>query len=241
VSDRRTISILLVLVATLILQGCGASGDDGEPSSSLPPVDQVLSAASARMAGTEAMRFSLEVDGNTYIDSARSIQLLAARGELLRPDKVAVEFRIALFGAGTVTIRMVTIGSNSWTTDLLTGAWTTAPPEFGYNPSVLYDNQQGLGPVMGRLQDPVLESQETIDGRDAYRVTGSATSETMGPLTSNTMTGEPVDLTLWIDIETSDLLRVVVAEPDTSGKSDPATWTMNLSDHDEPVPIEPPI
>lgn len=240
-SHCRFVALLMVLALTVTTVGCGSSAQDQDPDTSLPAVNDVLAAASTRMADTEAMRFSLDVEGDTFIDSAGTIQLVAARGELVRPDKVAVEFRISLFGAGTVTIRMVTIGTSSWTTDLLTGAWSTAPPEFGYNPSILYDNQQGLGPVMGRLQNPVLDGREAIDGRDAYRVTGTASGETMGPLTSQTMTGEPVGLTLWIDAETLNLLRVIVSEPESSGKDDPATWTMDLSDHDQPVPIEPPI
>ncbi len=186
------------------------------------------------------MRFALEVEGETYVDATRTIQLLAARGNLARPNKVAVDFQVELFGTGTVTIKMITVGPDSWTTDLLTGEWGTAPPEFGYNPAVLFDNQQGLGPVMGRLQNPVLQGREEIDGREAYKVSGTASAATMGPLTSNTMSGDPIGLDLWIDTETSDLLRVVVREPENSGKDQPAVWTMRLTDHDEQVSIDPP-
>jgi len=93
---------------------------------------------------------------------------------------------------------------------------------------------------MGRIQDPVLLGHESIDGHDALRVSGTASQATMGPLTSNTMTGEPVGLDLWIDSTTSNLLRVIVTEPASSGKDNPATWTMNLSDHDQPVSIDAP-
>jgi lipoprotein LprG len=230
----------MLFVCSMFVVGCGSSSDNenaGEPNAS---VDDILAAASTRMAETQSLRFSLDVEGETFIDPAGSIQLVAARGELARPDKVAVDFQVRLFGTGTVTIKMITVGESSWTTDLLTGDWTIAPPEFGYNPSVLYDNQQGLGPVMGRLQNPALQGREDVGGRDVFRVSGTASEATMGPLTSNTMTGEPVGLQLWIDSQTWDLLRVVVTEPESSGKDDPATWTMNLSNHDEQVSIEPP-
>lgn len=230
----------LFLIFVMLAVGCGSSSDNESSGEAEISVHDVLAAASARMAETQSLRFSLDVEGETFVDNAGSIQLVAARGELARPDKVAVDFQVRLFGTGTVTISMITIGTSSWTTDLLTGDWTTAPPEFGYNPSVLYDNQQGLGPVMGRLQDPVLLGREDVDGREVFRVSGTASEATMGPLTSNTVTGEPVGLDLWIDTTTWDLLRVVVTEPESSGKTDPATWTMNLSDHDEQVSIEPP-
>lgn len=231
----------MLLAVAIVLTGCGSNADTETTQEPAASVDDVLAAASARMAKTQSLRFSLDIEGETFVDTAGSIQLVAARGDLARPDKVAVDFQVRLFGTGTVTIKMITIGGSSWTTDLLTGDWNTAPPEFGYNPSVLYDNQQGLGPVMGRLQNPVIKGQEHLDGLPVYRVSGTASEATMGPLTSNTMTGEPVGLELWIDPLTWNLLRVIVTEPDSSGKDEPATWTMNLSNHDEQVSIEPPI
>lgn len=238
---RRSLLTMMVLAVTLVLSGCGPGEEADTTPEAESTAEEILAAASARLSETQSLRFSLDIEGETYIDNAGTIRLVAARGDLARPDKVAVDFQVQLFGTGTVTIKMITIGSESWTTDLLTGEWSTAPPEFGYNPSVLYDNQEGLGPVMGRLQDPVLHGVEDLDGTEVYRVSGTASQETMGPITSNTMTGEPVGLELWIDAANWNLHRVVVTEPESSGKDEPATWTMNLSNHDEQVSIEPPI
>lgn len=229
-----------LVVLSVAFAGCGSNADTSKTPVSEASANEILVAASSKLAATQSLRFSLAIDGETFVDSAGTIQLVAARGTLARPNKVAVDFQVRLFGAGTVTIRMITIGASSWTTDLLTGDWNTAPPEFGYNPSILYDNQQGLGPVMGRLHDPILQGREDLDGHKAFRITGTASEATMGPLTSNTMTGEPVGLELWIDVTTSNLLRVIVSEPESSGKDDPAVWTMNLSDHNDQVSIEPP-
>ncbi|MEJ7901364.1 MAG: LppX_LprAFG lipoprotein, partial [Thermomicrobiales bacterium] len=81
---------------------------------------------------------------------------------------------------------------------------------------------------------------EDIHDREAYHVTGTATSEIIAPLTAGTMTGDEVDVELWIDVETSDLLRVKVIEPESEAKENPATWEMNLSAFNEMVTIEPP-
>lgn len=238
---RRFLLSIIVGVVSVVLVGCGSGGEADPTQEPEITAEEILAAASARMAETQSLRFSLDIEGETYIDSAGTIRLVAARGDLARPDKVAVDFQVQLFGTGTVTIKMITIGSDSWTTDLVTGEWSTAPPEFGYNPSVLYDNQEGLGPVMGRLQNPVLHGREDLEGTEVYRVSGTGSQETMGPITSNTMTGEPVGLELWIDATNWNLHRVVVKEPESSGKDEPATWTLNLSNHDEQVSIEPPI
>lgn len=203
-------------------------------------IPSLLKAASQRLATIESLHFKLDVEGQTYIDADGAIQLRAAEGDLARPDKVAVEFQVNLLGTATVSIKMITIGPDSWTTDLITGNWGDAPPEFGYNPSVLYDNQNGLGPVMGKLESAEYAGIEDIDGREAHRLTGTATAEIIAPLTAGTMTGDNVGIELWIDTETSDLLRVRVVEPESEDKDDPATWLMTLSAFNDPVTIEPP-
>ena len=203
-------------------------------------VTTVLERASLRLADVQSLHFTLEVEGETIIDDDGALRLESAEGDMARPDKVAVEFRISILGAGSVSIKMVTIGDQSWTTDLITGNWGDAPPEFGYNPAVLYDNQDGLGPVMGRLQNAAIEDTDEVDGREAYVITGTVAPAVISRLTADTMGGENVSIRLWIDQETSDILRVVLQEDDTSPKDEPARWTLNLSKFNQDVNIEPP-
>jgi hypothetical protein len=152
-----------------------------------------------------------------------------------------VEFQVSLFGAGSVSIRMISIGPKAWTTDLLTGNWGVAPAEFGYDPTVLYDNQNGLGPVMGRIEQPTLLGTEDVRGRTAHHIAGTVSEETIALVTSETMTGSGIAIELWIDAETSDLLRLRLTEPEDNGKANNAVWTMDLTDHGKQVSIEPPI
>jgi hypothetical protein len=221
--------------------GC-ASALLGRPALADEKLDAaaILSNASQRLAETNSLHFTLEIEGTTYIDESESIQLESAEGDLARPDKVATEFKVSLFGVSTVSIRMITIGESSWTTDLITGNWTEAPPEFGYNPSVLYDNQNGLGPVTGKMTGTKVAGTESIDGQDSWHVTGIASGEIMEPITAGTMAGNEIGVELWIDKETFDIHRVKVVEPKTDDKDDPATWTLNLSEFDEKVTIEAP-
>jgi len=204
-------------------------------------VNEVLANASTRLAEVESLHFTLDVEGETWIDETQTLQLESAEGDLARPDKVSVEFKVSLFGAGTVSIKMITVGEESWTTDLITGNWGEAPPEFGYDPSVLYDNQDGLGPVMGKLDDPQLDGTEDVGDREAWHIAGTTDSDVIEPLTAGTMSGEDVTIELWIDTETNDLLRVKVIEPDNPDKDKPATWILELSEFNEKVTIEPPI
>jgi len=230
----------MIIGAVAILTGCGVEDSTSiAPSESLDAVT-LLSQASDSLAETETLRFNLEIDGDTFVDEAGTIRLLAARGDLARPDRVDVEFQVELLGAQTVSIRMITIDDEAWTTNLLSGAWEPSPEEFGYNPTVLFDDQGGLGPVAGRLNSPQVLDAETIGGRETWPVQGTVDNDTISSLTSGTADGEVITVTLWVDQESSNVLQLQLTEPDDTDKENPATWTMRLTGHNQDVTIERP-
>jgi lipoprotein LprG len=235
----RLLAVPMLALVFMLSAVAGAIADDASPAAGGEARD-ILDSASERLADTQTMQFELDVDGDSYIDDTNTMRIIAARGNLARPDKVDVEFQINLLGAQNVTIRMITIGEEAWTTDLLTGKWGPAPQEFGYNPGVLFDNQNGLGPVAGRLQDPTIEGSETVGGRDAWKITGTVDETTIGPLTSGVIQGDEIRITIWVDKEHSNILRIEIEEPDIEGKENPATWTMTLTGHDSDITIEAP-
>lgn len=225
-----------------LLSGCGTNGGAQDPEATAtvsPTAPQLLRAASDRLAETQTIHFSLKVEGDTFIDTGGSIRLIEADGELQRPDRVRTTFKAKVL-VPTVTIQLITVGNKSWTTNLITGEWEEAPEEFTYSPAVLFDNQEGIGPVMGRATEPKLLGDENIGDRATFHITAIANQDIIGPLTSNTMIGSPIAVDLWIDKETGDLLQARLAEPDTVEKDEPAIWTLNLFDHGAKVEIEPP-
>jgi len=234
---------MLLTIGVLLTTACGGSGDASAPTPSPTPVPTaaaVLARASARLAATETVRFTLNVEGTTYVDGGDTIQLLEAEGDLVRPDRVSTTFKVKVL-APTVTIRLITIGDQSWTTNLITGRWGEADPEFSYSPGVLFDTQDGIGPVMGRVEAPTLLPNEEINGRSAHHIAATAAQETIGPITADTMAGSPVAVDLWVDVATDDLLRARLTEPASVGNDDPATWVLDLTDHGAKVEIEPPV
>lgn len=232
--------IVVALVAILgLVTPAAAIADEATPAPE-SKAREILDRASQRLAETETVQFELEIEGDSWIDDNHTMRLIAARGDLVRPGKVDVEFQINVLGAQNITIRMITIGDESWTTDLLTGKWGPSPPEFGYNPAVLFDNQHGLGPVAGRLQHPVIVGTEEVGGHEAWKITGTVDQETIEPLTSGVIQGDEIGITLWIDKENFNILKIQIAEPEIEGKEHPATWTMTLTGHDSDITIEAP-
>jgi lipoprotein LprG len=169
------------------------------------------------------------------------MQLISAQGDLERPGKVNVQFKIKILGAPTISIQMITIGDKAWTTDLLSGKWQPAPKEFGYNPSVLFDTKDGLGPVVGVIQNPRMVGTESVNGTPAYHITGTVPAAMIGPLTDGTMTGNPITVDVLIGKEKNELLQATLKEPQQAGKKQPAVWTLSVSDYDKKVSIEAPV
>ena len=241
----RRPSFMSTLIASLMLMALlsGSVETVKADATATPGADDplsLLSKASARLADTLTVSFKLDVEGTTYIDAQNSIQLLEAQGQLQRPDRVKASFKVKVL-APTLTINLITIADESWTTDLITGRWGPAPEEFSYDPRILFDNQNGIGPVMGKVLAPRREQDEKVGGRDTYHITGTVDQKVIGPLTAETMKGSPVAVELWIDHSTGDLLRVRLAEPPSDEKKDPATWTLDLYDQGAKVEIESPL
>lgn len=230
--NRHLPSLLLAII--LMVFPLVALADDE------PKVEDILTAASTQLDATDSMSFKMEIEGTTYVDEARTIQLLGAEGIMQRPDKVDVTFTALVLGVQQISIRMITIGEEAWITDIVTGKWVTSPPEFGYNPAILYDDTDGLGPVISRMDDPQISGSDKIDGRDAWHVTATVDGEVTQKMTSGTMRGSKQTLDLWIDKENNNILRIKIAEPTDEDLEDPATWTLTLSDHGKDVKIERP-
>lgn len=232
------------LLVLLMLAGCGGQpAADPTPTvvpTPAPTVDDLLERASIRIAETPAVHYELTITGDTFLDTTETIRLLDAQGNLQRPDRVYSSFRAEVLGR-TITLQLITVGPDSWTTDILSGEWVKAPDEFAYNPSVLFDNQNGIGPVMDRVTDARRLDDAELDGRPVYRIEATVDRETIGPLTSHLLNGPIVTVNLWIDRETDDLLRAELSQPATEAGEEPITWTLDLSRHGEEVSIEPPV
>jgi hypothetical protein len=221
------------------LTGCGPEAPTPTATPALSAAD-LLALASRRLAETPTVHFVLEVEGDTFVDGAGTIRLLGADGDLRRPDRVRTTFQVEIMGRA-VTLQLITIGERSWTTNILTGEWGEAPLEFAYQPDILFSTQDGIGPVMGRVDDVALLPDEEIEGRAVHHLRATVDDTVVGPLTYYTISGSPVTVDLWIDRETHDLLRARLSEPPGEERPNPAVWNLALSHHGEEIAIEPPV
>ena len=235
---RRFLKLAGVACAAFTV-GCAPGQQDTPSPTPSPTAEALLELASKQLAETPTVHFDLEVAGETFIDTARTIRLLGAEGDLRRPDRVRTTFQAEIMGRA-ITLQLITIGEESWTTNVLTGEWGPAPLEFAYQPDVLFSTQDGIGPVMGRVEEVERLEDEDVSGRPTFHLRATVDEGAVGPLTYYTITGSPVTVDLWIDQETHDLHRAQLSEPPGAERPNPAVWTLNLSQHGEDITIEPP-
>jgi hypothetical protein len=236
---RRRFLNFLSAGSILALAACGPAENEAATPELTPTPAALLELASKRLGEIPTVHFALDVEGETFIDSGHNIRLLGAEGDLQRPDRVRTAFQAEVMNRA-ISLQLVTIGEQSWTTNILTGKWENAPLEFAYQPDILFSTQDGIGPVMGRVQNAQRLEDEKIEGRSTYHLRATVDQSVVGPLTYYTITGSPVTVDLWIDQETHDLLRAQLSEPPGPERPNPAVWTLNLSHHSEDVSIEPP-
>src|SRR6478609_5779818 len=237
---RRYLSLAGFLAVATLLSGSVRAADVASTPVAPSQATEILRATSKKLAETPSLHFTINVDGDAYIDDQDTIRLIEAEGDVVRPDRVMASFKVNVLNSVNASISMVTVGDQHWSTDLISGKWLSAPAEFSYDPVVLFDTTHGIGPVMDQVTNSTLVGEENIDGKNAYHIHADVPQAIIGDLTSNTIEGDPISVDLWIDSTTSDLLRVQLAEPKDNGKDHPATWTLDLSKHGESIEINPP-
>lgn len=238
----RSIPIMILLIGVLgLLTACsGRSDSDADETATaraqLSP-REYLDQAIDRWNETEGARFSLEIEGETYLDEERSVRLLAAEGELSRPASVRADASIRA-SVVRLNISLIFIGDRAYMTDILTGQWGPAPEDFSYDPSVLLDNDEGLSAAIDAVIDPQFVAAEGSDD-DKRIISGSVPRDAIEVMTAGALDGEFIDVSVTIDPETFNLLAIRLAEEGESGNQ-PTVWIITISDHGEEFTIDEP-
>ncbi|HEX5165703.1 MAG TPA: LppX_LprAFG lipoprotein, partial [Thermomicrobiales bacterium] len=227
---RRITLILLVLLMSMSVACMGDDDDDNNaasPTSNVTAAD-VLASARDTWDTTESAHFTLKVDGDAYLDDDETIKLVSAEGDIKRPGSVKAQASVDA-QISVVDISLVAVDGEIFITNLLSGNWEKAPDDFSYDPSILFSDTDGIGPIMTDLQDPKLDGTEDVNGESAYKITGTVGADRVSAITAGTIAGDAIEVTLWTAVDDAKLLRVVLTEP-KGVREAPATWNLDLTD-----------
>ena len=234
-SGRAGWLVYLGAICALVLglSGCGGS------KASTTDTRTILDSAAKRLDAVKSVHFALAIDGAAYIDTARTTQLRSANGDIVPPDQMQTKIKVAVVTIN-LDLSLVSLGADRYMTDPITGRWGPAQPGFDYSPTVLFDKQQGLSTVLGKLKDVEQLATEQVNGVETYHLRGKADRASIEPLTSGAIDGDPITAEFWVAKDNYNLIKLVLTEPQTPDKPKPAVWTLTFSDYDKPVTITKP-
>lgn len=260
-TGSRPIAVIAIIIAVLLVAG-GVfffTRDDDDPTdngsgtatttaagtptgvASTPGAEtaqDALNAAAAQWDATNSAHFDLQIDGQAFIDDAQTLELRSASGDIARPDLVDATAQISV-SLVVFEVGIIAIGDEMYQTNIVTGNWEQAPEDFDYNPAILFNETEGISAVVRKVQSPEFDGEETVDGRPARIVAGTLTGDDISEITAGALSGDVIDTRLWIADDTSDIVKVVLQAPATDGGT-PTTWTLTITNQNDPVVIEAP-
>ena len=182
------VALLLATFALPLLAGCGLVSQV-EPTPTPVPlsVQEILQRSGEATGVLGTFRFTLEHNKGGGTPISETVVVTEVEGEVVSPDSISITFA-GTFGRFAVKSSIVTIGSESYMTNPVTGVWEQVST--GVSPLGFFDPQEGIGSMMTQMRDAVLVSRTP----EEYRIDGILTSEELRPLLGTVLAGLDVEV-----------------------------------------------
>ena len=178
-----------------------------------------------------------------YLDPDNVVSLVRAEGNYAAPDKAQATVLVKLTGFVT-KVDVISVADVQWQTNPLTGKWEELPPNWGFNPAVLFDTDIGLQTILAAdMSELMLVGKENLeDGPDTelFSLTGKVAGDRLFQMSGGLIGPTSANAQLWVMPETFDLVRVILTEPSTGEEASPSIWQLDFANFDQIVAIEPP-
>jgi lipoprotein LprG len=215
------------IVATLV--ACAPA----KPIENLPAGADLVKQSAAIMRDVQSAHVAITTDGKVA-----DLPVKKADADLKRNGDAQGTLTLIQFGL-TFDLRFVILGDTLYT-HALTGGWTSqskAGTTEIYDTSAILDPDRGVAKILDTATDAKTELKETIDGRDAYRVSVSLDQDAVSQLVPG-VTGK-ISAEVWIDKDTKQLSKVKLTVPGASGDA-PGTFTIVVTKINADVTISAP-
>ncbi len=196
------------------------------------------------MRSLSGFQFLIDRSGQpVFLDYENKISFRRAQGQFVSPDRVAVTARV--ISPGMVTeVQIISIGGIEWETNYLTGAWQLSDPRYSFNPSRLFDSQNGIPAILAKdLVDPVSTGEQElpeIPGKKLVVVQAQMNGEPAYNMTYGLIDKDTLQIKLWVDPDSFDLYRIRMVDPANSKDQEDTIWQIDFWDFDHTFQIEKP-
>jgi hypothetical protein len=176
--------------------------------------------------------------GPAYLDDNQVLNFSSAEGVYQAPAAIDAELTVLTSGA-TIAIQTIAIGSDQWITNPVNQRWEELPPDWGFNPAILFDPNQGWKPLLQEdISDARLVETSNFGGVTRYRIRATASGPRVATITGGVAAGENVEIEALVDPETYYIIQLQFSTVTSSGE--PADWLLKFSDFNAPVSVEAP-
>jgi hypothetical protein len=168
---RCSMFVVFCSALMLLLAGCSMPWQHSSlaaTSGSTPTTQQLFTALQKNFRAVSAFHVVMQVD-NPGSASSSQIQIRAANGDVVMPDKVKAQATIMLSGQ-SVTVNLISIGNMQFITDPITGQWRVVKGVL--NPGSLTNPNTGIVSLVGKIQHVSSPTSDAVNGVPCWRVTG---------------------------------------------------------------------
>ena len=97
------------------------------------------------MLAAPSFHFKIDLSGERVVlNELTQLVLRSAEGDFARPDRMGVHLKV-IAAVAAAELDMIAFGNEQYLTNILTQQWEVLPPEFGFNPAVMFDPKVGIG------------------------------------------------------------------------------------------------
>lgn len=227
----------LLIISILVISCSGAQEE------SLTAED-ALSLSFETMKSLDGFSFLIIPDGeDTFVDQQNTIILSQADGDYLVPDKVSATIKIVFSGI-VAEVSVISIGENTWETNVLTGGWQKSSASYAFQPLSLLHPETGIIAVIAEDTSELEMNEgatiEELPGVDLLHLRGTLEGARINQLSADLIDDEILGVELWITPESYELHRLVITDPANSAEGVDTTWQIDFWNFGAIADIQPP-
>ena len=226
---NRPASLTVLTAGTLALAVAGCAGETADPA-------ELLAEATTVLADTTSAHFVLTSEGVPEGGAA----LLGGEGDVVRPDGFAGDLDVALAGA-SASVEVISVDGVLYAQlPFASGFTETDPALIGIaDPGAFLAPDGGVTRLLAEASNPVAEGEERLGETVVQRVAVELPPDVVADVLAAADGADPFEAVLAIDPETAQL-RSAAITGEFLGPDVESTYTIELSDYDEPIEISAP-
>lgn len=248
VSVTRALALLaLCLVGVLLMSGCSYHWrwqTQTKPTTvaaaakvPTPTTQQLLAALQKNFRTVNAFHVLLRVQNPGSVTQSQ-VQIRAANGDVIMPDKVKAQATVIMSGQ-SVTVNLISVGDNQFITDPITGQWRVIKGVL--DPRVLTNPDTGIISLVSKVQQVSQPTSAIVNAVPCWHVSGELDAKYLAFFTGG---GIPAGTLLQtsVCIGKLDSLPYQLSVTGMAGTGDTAqtTRTFDLSNYNENISITAP-